>query len=82
MAAVLGQNWGCGGCRGFGSCSGLGGFVAATMMSLALVKRLFATAVDCCVCCGHGCLGGYGDFSHYSGKWHIPILRLKMASLF
>ena len=57
-------------------------FVAAAMASLALAKHLFDTAVDCCVCCGNGCLGGYGDFSCYSGKWHIPILRLKMAILF
>eukprot|EP00957_Ditylum_brightwellii_P110770 8448751-Ditylum_brightwellii.AAC.1 len=57
-------------------------FVAAAMASLALAKCSFATAVDCCVCRGYGCFGNYGNFSHYSGKWHIPILWLKMASLF
>eukprot|EP00957_Ditylum_brightwellii_P024243 1828746-Ditylum_brightwellii.AAC.1 len=31
------------------------------MASLALANRLFAAAVDCCVCHGNGCLGSYHD---------------------
>eukprot|EP00957_Ditylum_brightwellii_P174850 13312982-Ditylum_brightwellii.AAC.1 len=36
-------------------------FVAVAMASLDLAERLFAAAVDCCICHGNGCLGGYRD---------------------